>query len=666
MAIRRKRANTESSSPMAAQDNASDAAETDQPAPGIAKTNVEFTSGSRIAKTLAKYTPGRRSRLRPGQAGGTLANVGPTAAEVRAPELHQARRDFDFREVLTKGLAPARRGLLVVAFFSFWVNLLILGIPIYLFNISDRVLTSRSTDTLGMLTLVIIGAIVSHVVLDMVRRMMLMRIAVDVETRLGPPVVSAAARASQNGSSQEFQVLGDLQQVRNFITGPVLLTMFDAPVAPVYLLTVFLIHPDLGWIVAATGAILLLFAALNQKVTAAPFARASAFMSRANLQADAMARNAGVMNAMGMVPEGVLLWGRETIQSLKAQVTAQNRNAAIASMSKFVRLCTQIAILGWGAALALDAKLTGGMMVAASIVGSRALAPIEGSIDGWRSFVQARMAYNRVKMLLQNSSLNLDRLRVPRPTGRLDVERILYVPPPDKRVILNGINLHLEPGESLAIVGASGSGKSTLARMLVGSIAPTAGNVRLDLMELRNWDPLQLGENVGYLPQDVQLFPATIKANIGRMRQDATDAAVFNAAEMAEVHELISSFGQGYETMVAMDGSPLSGGQKQRIALARAFFNDPRLVVLDEPNSNLDPPGEAALARCLMRAKERGITVVAITQRTTLLSSVDKIMLLNNGSVQAIGKRQDILPALAQRIEAEQQRNFANGGTATA
>ena len=560
--------------------------------------------------------------------------------------LQQRRRDGNLRDVLSVGLKGARRGLLVVGVFSFWVNFLILGVPIYLFNISDRVLTSRSTDTLIMLSIVIVGAILSHVILDMIRRIMLMRIAVDVETRLGGPVVSAAARASQNGSNWEFQILGDLQQVRNFITGPVLLTMMDAPVAPLYLATVFLIHPDLGWIVTSTGIALIGFAYMNQRLTAAPFTRAATFMARANVQADAMARNAGVMNAMGMVPEGVQLWMRETVESLKSQVRAQNWNALITAMSKFTRLCTQIAILGWGAALALDGRLTGGMMIAASIVGSRALAPIEGTIDGWRSFVSARLAFDRVRTLLQNSALNLDRLRIPKPIGIVDVDRVLYVPPPTKKVILNGISLHLEPGESLAVVGPSGSGKSTFARMLVGSIAPTAGNIRLDLMDLRNWDPLQLGESVGYLPQDVQLFPASIKANIARMREDATDEAIFNAAQMADVHELISSFPHGYETVVAMDGSPLSGGQKQRVALARAFFNEPRLVVLDEPNSNLDTPGEMALARSLLRAKQKGITVVAVTQRPALLNSVDKIMLIREGTVQAMGKRDDILPAI--------------------
>jgi ATP-binding cassette subfamily C protein len=423
--------------------------------------------------------------------------------------------------------------------------------------------------------------------------------------------------------------------------------MFDAPVSPVYLLVVFLIHPQLGYIVAGSGLALVAVALINQKITAVAFARANAYATRANLQAEAMARNAQVINAMGMIPEGVKLWGRETVESLKAQVEGHDRNIFMTGISKFVRLSTQIMLLAWGAVLALDHQLTGGMLIAASIVGSRSLAPLEGTIEGWRSYVQARTAYARVKALLQNSPLNMSRLRLPRPEGRLSVERILYVPPPNKKVILNGISFQLEPGESLAIIGASGTGKSTLARMLVGSISPTAGNVRLDMMDLRNWDPRQFGENVGYLPQDVQLFPASIKANIARMREDATDDAIFDAAEMADVHEMISEFAHGYETQISIDGSPLSGGQKQRIGLARAFYGNPRLIVLDEPNSNLDSRGERALADALLRAKRRSLTVVTITQRPALLRSVDKIMIINNGAVQTIGNREDVLPLLA-------------------
>ncbi len=582
------------------------------------------------------------------------------AAEPAAP-LVRRYADQEFRDVLGRGLAAARRNIVIVGVFSLFINVLVLAIPIYLFSVSDRVLTSRSVDTLIMLTVIVAGAIVVHTLLDMIRRLILTRIAVDVETRLGAPVLSAAAKASQNGSSREFQILGDLQQLRAFITGPVLLNMFDAPVAPIYLAAVFLIHPQLGWIVTATGAVLLVVAGLNQRLTAVPFGRANAFGTRANLQADAMARNAQVLNAMGMVPEAVEIWGRETAESLKAQVIAQDRNVLMTGISKVIRLATQIAILGWGAWLALANDLTGGMIIAASIVGSRALAPIEGTIEGWRSFVQARTAYARIRSLLQNSPLNLDRLRLPRPQGRLTVERLLYVPPPNKKVILNGVSFHLEPGESLAIVGASGTGKSTLGRMLVGSIFPTAGSIRLDMMDLRNWDPRQFGESVGYLPQDVQLFPASIKANIARMREDATDAAVFDAADLADVHEMISHFAQGYETQIAMDGSPLSGGQKQRIGLARAFFGDPRLVVLDEPNSNLDTPGEMALARALQRAKARSITVVAITQRPALLRHVDRIMILKDGTVQAMGRRDEILPVLFGRSQGDGTRGVGIG-----
>ena len=564
----------------------------------------------------------------------------------RGTPIEQRLGDRDFKQVLGAGLAGARHNLVIVALFSIVVNTLVLAVPIYLFQMSDRVLTSRSIDTLVMLSIIVMLAIGAHVLLDMVRRFILMRVAVDVESRLGGPVLAAAAKAAQTGSNREFQTLADLQQIRSFLTGPVILTMLDAPTAPIYLLAVYLIHPHLGYIVTIAAAVLFLLAYLNQQFTAVPFARSSAFTTRANLQSEAMSRNAQVINAMGMIPEGVLMWGRETAESLKSQVSAQDRNILMTGASKFFRLGTQVAMLGWGAMLSLEGQLTGGMVVASSVVAGRALAPLEGTIEGWRSFIHARAAYQRVKALLQASPLNLDRLKLPSPTGRLDVERILYVPPPTKKVILNGISFSLEPGDSLAIVGASGCGKSTLARMLVGSINPTAGTVRLDRMEQRNWDPRQFGENVGYLPQDVQLFPASIKANIARMREDAVDADVFEAAEIADIHEMIAQFAHGYETQIGIDGAPLSGGQKQRIGLARAFFGNPRLVVLDEPNSNLDVLGEAALARAFERAKSRGMTVVAVTQRPALLRSVDKIMMIRDGAVQAIGARDEILPLI--------------------
>lgn len=601
-----------------------------------------------IAKLLEEDVKKQTHKETPEQLQKALDKIERKARDVSNDNIKLQKRvgDQDFRTVLSKGLALCKINLITVAIFSFAANILILAIPIYLFQISDRVLTSRSTDTLIMLTVIVAGLIFAHVLLDMMRRYLLMRVAVDVETRLGAPVLSAAARASYNGSSKEFQSLNDLQQLRSFITGPVLLTMLDAPVTPFYVLAIFLIHPHLGMIVCSTMIALLIVASINQKMTAVPFGKANAYAMRANLQADAMARNAQVINAMGMTPEGVLMWGRETAESLKAQVLGQDRNILMAGLSKFIRIGTQIAMLGWGAVLVLDGYLTGGMIIAASIIGGRALSPVEGTIEGWRSFVQARSAFARIRSLLQGSPLNQERLRLPEPQGRLSVERVLYVPPPNKKVILNGISFSLEPGESLAIVGASGAGKSTLAKMLVGSVSPTAGSVRLDMMDVRNWDPRQYGENVGFLPQDVQLFPASIKANIARMREDVSDEDIFRAAALADVHDMISQFPQGYETQVSMDGSPLSGGQRQRIGLARAFFGAPRLVVLDEPNSNLDTPGEQALARAMRGAHDLGMTVVAVTQRPALLSSVDKIMLLKEGTVQAFGRRDEVLPMI--------------------
>ena len=560
---------------------------------------------------------------------------------------HRRLGPINLADNLKAGIRAVQRNLIVVMAFTIATNVLVLAIPVYLFQISDRVLTSRSTDTLVMLTILIAGAVILNAVLDAIRRFILMRTAVEVAAQLGAPILGAAARASLHSNGREYQTLGDLQQLRSFLVSGTLLSFLDAPLTPLFMLAVFLVHPDLGFIVVVAALLLLLIAFINQKMTATSFHEASNFQSRANLHLDSMSRNSQIINALAMIPEAVKIWGQDTAGSLKAQVVAQDRNVISASISKAVRLLAQVAMLGWGAYLSLEGQLTGGMVIAASIIAGRALAPVEGAIEGWHQFINTRSAYERIAALLRSSPLNFERLRLPRPEGRLDVERLLFVPQGTKRVVLNGITFTLAPGESLAVIGDSGAGKTTLGKMLVGSLLPTSGNVRLDLMDLRNWDQRQFGENIGYLPQDVQLFPGTIKANIGRMRDDASDDDVYKAAMLADVHELISTFAQGYETTVAADGSPLSGGQKQRIALARAFFGNPRLVVLDEPNSNLDGSGDAALLRALAHAKQEKITVITITQRPSLLNCVDKILLLANGAVSMFGVRQEVLKALA-------------------
>ncbi|WDZ79716.1 type I secretion system permease/ATPase (plasmid) [Ensifer adhaerens] len=562
---------------------------------------------------------------------------------------HKRLGAVDFTASLKAGLKAIRQNLMIVMVFTIATNVLVLAIPVYLFQISDRVLTSRSIDTLVMLTALIVGAVVLQTIFDGIRRMILMRTAVEVAAQLGAPILSAAARAALHSNGREYQTLGDLQQLRAFLVSGTLLSFLDAPIAPFFVLAVFLIHPHLGAIVITSAFLLLIVTLLNQRATAGGFGEATNYQTKANLHLDSMSRNSQIINALAMIPEAVHIWGKDMAGSLKAQVLAQDRNIAFASLSKAVRLLTQVTMLGWGANLALHGHLTGGMVISASIIAGRALGPIEAAIEGWHQVIQARAAYGRISALLHTSPLNFERLKLPRPEGRLDVERLLFVPQGTKRVVLNGITFSLEPGDSLAVIGSSGAGKTTLGKMLVGSILPTSGNVRLDLMDLRNWDQRQFGESIGYLPQDVQLFPGTIKANIARMREDATDAEIYAAAKLADVHDMIAMLPHGYETVVAADGSPLSGGQKQRVALARAFFGNPRMVVLDEPNSNLDTSGETALTRALTHAKREKITVITITQRPALLNSVDKVLLLVNGTVALFGHRQDVLKALASR-----------------
>jgi ATP-binding cassette subfamily C protein len=614
-----------------------------------------------IGATIDGSTGPVRRRPDPPNAG----SGGGKGGDGKGAAFHKRARPDDFGASLKAGIAAVRHNLVFVFALTCATNLLILSIPIYLFQISDRVLTSRSVDTLIMLTVVIVGAVVLQAILDAVRRFMLMRTAVEVAARLGAPILSAAAHASLNGSGREYQTLGDLQQLRGFLVSGTLISFLDIPFTPLFMLAIYLVHPDLGLIVMVTAVVLFVIAVINQRITSGHFAKATLAQSKANLHLDSMSRNSQVINAMAMIPEAVRIWGRDTAASLTSQVHAQDRNIISAAISRAIRLLTQVGMLGWGAYLALEGEITGGMVIAASIIAGRALAPVEGAIEGWHAFLLSRAAYDRIARLLNTSRYQFERLRLPRPEGRLDVERLLYVPGGTKQVILNGLSFSLNPGEALAVIGNSGAGKTTLGKMLVGSILPTSGNVRLDLMDLRNWDPRQMGENIGYLPQDVQLFPGTIKDNIGRMREDATDEQIHRAAVLADVHDMIAQLPQGYETMVAADGSPLSGGQKQRIALARAFFGDPRFLVLDEPNSNLDVAGDKALAKAIEHARANGITSVIITQKPALMNVVDKIMLMAGGNIALFGKRDEVLAKLngQQRTPPPTVADAAGGGT---
>ncbi len=624
---------------------------------GASKGNVEVTPPAKAKKPRPDLSRAILTTIEADQ--GPIKAKPATEAATRAPEnanqkkrtekFHKRVGPQDFVKTLDAARRAIRGNLAIVMLFTVASNVLILAIPLYLFQISDRVLTSRSIDTLLMLTAVIVGAVLLQAALDAIRRFILMRTAVEVAVQLGSPILSAAARAALHSNGREYQTLGDLQQLRSFLVSGTLLSFLDGPFSPAFIAMIFLIHPHLGFIVIGTALLLLVIAIANQRMTSKPFGEANMHLSKASLHLDSMSRNSQIINALAMIPEAVQIWGRDTAASLRAQIRAQDRNIAMASLSKAVRLLAQVGMLGWGAFLALNGEITGGMVIAASIIAGRALAPIEGAIEGWNQFLLSRNAYERIGALLKSSPYAFERLTLPQPEGRLDVERLLFVPNGTKRVVLNGVSFSLTPGDSLAIIGNSGAGKTTLGKMLVGSILPTSGNVRLDLMDLRNWDQRQFGENIGYLPQDVQLFPATIKENIARMRSDASDDDIFRAAQLADVHEMIASFPQGYETVIATDGAPLSGGQKQCVGLARAFFGNPKFVVLDEPNSNLDGAGDEALSRALQHAKDNKITMITITQKPSILKQVDKIMLLANGTISMFGRRAEVLAQLASQ-----------------
>ena len=566
----------------------------------------------------------------------------------------------DREEPLRAWRRDARRHFVTVAVFSLFVNILMLTLPIYLFQISDRVLTSRSFDTLLMLSLLALAFLTILSLLDVFRRQVLGSLATRLDTQLGGPLLASVISNSASGGG--IQTLRSLHQVRNFISSPAMLLLFDTPLAPVYLAVVFLISPVLGFIVLASGVLLIGIAWLNQHATSAQLALAGAHAIKADQHAEALARNSQVINAMGMLNESILHWGREEAGALTRQAAALDRNFWISGLSKYFRLITQIAVLGIGAYLALEGKLTAGMMIAASIIAARGLQPLEGMIEGWRSIVQTRASYARVVAGVETLQREKPRLLLPRPEGQLVADRLLYLPQGSKEPVLNGVTFELAPGESLAVVGPSGSGKSTLARLLVGCVTPTAGKVRLDGTELRNWDRRQFGEYTGYLPQEVELFPGTIRQNVCRMRDDLPDDKVHRAAVLTGVHNLICHLPQGYETVLDGTGAPLSGGEKQRIALARAFFGDPALVVLDEPNSNLDAAGEQALTDTLKRAKEQRVTVVVITQRPTLLTSVDKVLVLKAGRAVAFGTPERVLrreppkPAVAEPASKAEKR----------
>lgn len=553
-----------------------------------------------------------------------------------------------FHGELERALRACRGAFLSVFTFSFFINLLMFIAPLYMLNVYDRVLTSRSVPTLISLTLVAGGMLVVMGVLETVRSRVLVRTGAWLDNRIGERLFSAVFRRSvvAPGGSQA-QSLRDLDQVREFLTGQGLLAFIDAPWVPLFLTAVFLLHPILG-AVATLGAVIIFALALTNALwSRKPLKDANQASINANNYVTTSVRNAEAMEAMGMMPGIVRRWKDRHRKVLALQAQASDRAGTIVAISKSVRMFLQVAILGTGAYLAIQQIISPGVMIAASILMGRALAPVEQAVAQWRSFVNARAAYERLRGLLAATPVDEDRMALPAPEGHLSIERVVAGPPESRSVILKGVSFEVRPGEVLGVIGPSAAGKSTLARVLVGVWPTLQGCVRLDGANMAHWDKQALGPHIGYLPQDVELFDGSVAENIARFNE-IEPAAVVQAAQRAGVHDMILSLPEGYDTQIGAGGAVLSGGQRQRVALARALYNEPQLLVLDEPNANLDSEGETALMHALNTLRETGKTVIVITHRPTLLNAVDTILVLKGGMIDAIGPRAEILAKVMQ------------------
>jgi PrtD family type I secretion system ABC transporter len=535
--------------------------------------------------------------------------------------------------------------------FSLAINLLLLAPTLYMLQVFDRVLTSRSQETLVVLSVATAVALFGMALLEALRSRLLAAAGASLDRRLGPQVLEGLlTQASRAGGTDYVHGLRDVGTLRSVLTGQGVLSLYDVPWLPLFLFVIFLFHPLLGIVAVAGALIMALLAIMNERLTREPLERAQAEQRRAGRLIDANLRNAEVTAALGMQPAVTRHWIALNDVALRSQTQAANLGGSFTAATKFMRQFIQIAMLAMGAWLVVDQHLTSGLMIAATILLGRALAPVESLIASWRGLVEARSAYARLsKLLAEESSATTTQL--PAPRGALKVERAVFGVKGVERPVLRGVSFEIAAGETLGIIGPSASGKSTLARLLVGIWRPASGVVRLDGADVAAWPRSDLGPQIGYVPQDVELFGGTVAQNIARLGEPDAQKVV-QAAQAAQVHELILRLPKGYDSEIGDGGSSLSPGQRQRIALARALYGSPRLVVLDEPNANLDREGDEALVAVLQRLKAEKVTVVLIAHRPSLLGSADKLLVLRDGAVDLFGSRNEVLsrvtrPALA-------------------
>lgn len=562
-----------------------------------------------------------------------------------------------------RGLIGRFRPCFVYAgLFSVVVNVLLLVPALYMLQLFDRVISSRNEATLVMLSLVAVFALAMMSLLDALRGRLLAAAAAAMDRHLGPQVLDGLlAQTARLSGAEHLNGLRDVNTLRAFLLGPGVLAVFDAPWMPLFVALIFLFHPLLGWFALGGAAAMLALAVLNERFTRQPIERVQAEGRRAGRFVDAAVRNAEVVTALGMLPAVTKRWGALNERVLREQALASVTGGAFASATKFTRQLVQVGILATGAYLVVEQQVTAGIMMASSIILGRALAPVELLVGGWRSLVDVKSAWQRLEKLLGSAPEAAGGLELPAPRGAVAVERVVFGLRQGEKAILRGVSFSLEAGESLGLIGPSAAGKSTLARLVVGVWRANSGAVRLDGADVAAWPRERLGPHIGYLPQDVELFAGTVAENIARMGEPDS-AAVIRAATRAGVHELVLRLPKGYDTDVGDAGTALSPGQRQRIGLARALYGDPRLVVLDEPNANLDTEGDEALMRALRELKQAGVTTIVIAHRPSLLAGMDKLLVLRDGAVEMVGPRAEIM---ARVTRGTPQIGVAGGGQAT-
>lgn len=560
-----------------------------------------------------------------------------------------------------------------VAFIQLWLfsavfNLLVLTVPLYMLGVFANVLTSRSRDTLVLLTAGAGIALLLQAAIDLVRARLLARAGVALDARLSPLVLAASIRMAAGRPGHASPGLRDAAELRAFLGSQAIFTLFDAPFIPLYLLALFALHPALCLLAAAGSAMLLAIAAINEVATRRPVEQILRATRRAQARADELVRQADTVTVMGMGAAALRRWQHGNHRALVTLTEALDRVSLSRSLARLVRVLLQVGVYALGAWLYLDNQLMIGAIVAASLLMTRALAPLETGIGAWRQIRSAHAAYQRLGLLLARAPAPGTRRPIDDDSarGRLQVEQLVVHAPDSQRLLLRAVSFSLAPGEFLGVVGPSGAGKSTLAGAITGAIAPRGGRVRLDGIELGAWDAEAPGGGIGYLPEEAHLLQGTVLENIARF--GGTDReSVLRAARLAGAHEMISGLPAGYDTEVGEGGLALSAGQRQQIGLARALYGSPRLVVLDEPNAHLDAEGEAALARAFAHLRQSGVTLVVITHRPGLLAEADSLLVLSHGAVGAFGPRAQVMrritpmPARASAGEASPKLQVVQG-----